>query len=422
MATERKKVISIGGDYGDADITRVQAIVDHPDFQRLQSLGQLTPLNLVFPGATHTRFTHCLRVFDRVRRSSRFVDQGILTSDDHLNLSIYGLCHDIFHGPFSHLLEPLYPDDHDAYAKRAIGRLADAIARCGGNYEAVRALFARTDQRYKIVHDKNVGIEKLDYLYYDTFYCGYGGRPEVNALYDYANFLPDVGEMSIDIARAEELKAFQEAYVRTYKQIYFRKQSVILTRLFQKMGALVLNSGAAVETMRHWTDDEFLGYAAFAKDPMLQALYAAYRERRIPKVAVSLRPPNEAILEPTQGKKMWVQAVYKEKLAEFCGWDIPRITAAERDIAAITGFLPHQILLVTQMRPDRFVPKDIIVTDKNERYHLAEMYPRHFENLREIAESTLFVRVAVLSDDESGRERVFRAAEEIIKYLLETAR
>jgi hypothetical protein len=151
---------------------------------------------------------------------------------------------------------------------------------------------------------------------------------------------------------------------------------------------------------------------------MLVELYSAYRERRFPKVAVSLRPPNEAVLEPTHGKNIAVHAVHKEKLGKFCAWDIKKITAAEHDIAKITGFLPHQILVLTQMRPDRFVPKDIIITDKDERYHLGEMCPRHFDNLKEIAESTLFVRVAVLAD-ESGRERAFDAAPEIIKYLLE---
>lgn len=415
--TSRQKVISIGGDYGDVDITRVQAIVDHADFQRLRFLGQLAPLNLVFPGATHSRFIHCLRVYDQIVKSDRFVRQGVLSTEDHAHLAIYGLTHDIYHGPFSHLLEPLYPDDHDIYARSAITRLKAGIEKSGANFEAVRRYFTGEDQRYRIIHDRNVGVEKMDYLYRDTFYCGYGGRPEVNALYDYIYYLPDLGEMAVDIARVEELKALQEAYVRSYKNIYFRKQSLILNRLFQKMGAMILNSGVPMAVLRHWTDDEFLGYAAFAKNPMLSELYSAYRERRFPKVAISLRPPDEAVLEPTRGKKTIVHAVHKERLGKFCSWDVSKITAAEHDIAKMTNFLPHQILVVTQMRPDRFIPKDIIITDKNERYHLGELYPRHFDNLKEVAESTLFVRVAVLAD-EFGRERVFDAAPEIIDYLL----
>ena len=271
-----------------------------------------------------------------------------------------------------------------------------------------------------IVHDKNVGLEKLDYLYWDTFYCGYGGRPEVNALYDYIRFLPDLGEMAVSIARLEELKAFQETYTRSYKNIYFRKQSVILTRLFQKLGVMVLNAGVSVEILRHWTDDEFLGYCAFSKNPFIKDLYGAFTGRRLPKVTLSIRPHGDAAHESARGKMLSVQTADKTLLTKFCAWDIARISVAERQIAAIVGLLPQQILLVTQMRPDRFVPKDIFIIDGDSCQKLSEMCPRHFDNLREIAESTLYVRVAV-SGEETDRARVFRAAAEIVKYLLDNA-
>ena len=413
----RKKVISIGGDYGDVDITPVQAIVDHSDFQRLRFLGQIAPLQMVFPGATHTRFIHALRVYNQTLKSDRYVAEQILSSDDLTHLAIYGLTHDIYHGPFSHLLEPLYADDHDVYATRAISRIKDAIQKSGADFDAIRRLFSREDKRYLIVHDKNVGLEKLDYLFWDAFYCGYGGRPEVNALYDYIQFLPDTGEMAVDIARLEELKAFQEAYARSYKNIYFRKQSVILTRLFQKLGAMVLNTGVPVNILRHWTDNEFLGYCAFSKNPFVKNLYSAFAERRLPKTTLSIRPPEDAAHEPSRGKMLSVQTADKKNLAEFCSWDIARISAAEKQIAAMVGLLPQQIFLVIQMRPDRFVPQDIAITDGDKHYRLSEMCPRHFDNLLEIAESTLLVRVAVLGGGEN-RARVFRAAEEITKYLL----
>lgn len=418
MAEQRKKVISIGGDYGDVDVTRVQAIVDHPDFQRLRFLGQITPLNMVFPGATHTRFIHALRVYNQVLQSGRYIADKTLSVEDLAHLAIYGLAHDIYHGPFSHLLEPLYASDHDTYAISAISRIKDALQKSGADFDAMRRLFSHEDKHYLIVHDKNVGLEKLDYLYWDTFYCGYGGRPEVNALYDYIQFLPDLGEMAISIARLEELKAFQETYARSYKNIYFRKQSVILTRLFQKLGSMVLDTGVLTNVLRHWTDDEFLGYCAFSKNPFVKDLYNAFVERRLPKVALSIRPPGDAAHESARGKMLSVQTADKALLTKFCAWDITRISATERQIAAIVGLLPQQILLVTQMRPDRFVTKDITITDGDKHRRLSEMCPRHFENLREISESTLYVRVAV-SGNEADRARIFRAAAEITKYLLE---
>jgi len=39
-----------------------QAIIDHPAFQRLRRIKQLSLTDMVYPGATHTRFEHCVGV------------------------------------------------------------------------------------------------------------------------------------------------------------------------------------------------------------------------------------------------------------------------------------------------------------------------------------------------------------------------
>lgn len=47
--------------HGDIYLTRLeQAIVDSPPFQRLRRIRQLGMVHLVYPGATHTRFSHAL--------------------------------------------------------------------------------------------------------------------------------------------------------------------------------------------------------------------------------------------------------------------------------------------------------------------------------------------------------------------------
>jgi HD superfamily phosphohydrolase len=87
--------------------------MDTPQFQRLRELKQLGATYFVFPGASHNRFEHSLGVchlagqmVDRIRRvESQKKDGIVVTQQDTTLVRVAGLCHDIAHGPFSHVFE-----------------------------------------------------------------------------------------------------------------------------------------------------------------------------------------------------------------------------------------------------------------------------------------------------------------------------
>jgi uncharacterized protein len=51
------------------------AVIQTPPFQRLRRIRQLGFSELVFPGATHTRFAHSIGVFHVARQLMRLIER-----------------------------------------------------------------------------------------------------------------------------------------------------------------------------------------------------------------------------------------------------------------------------------------------------------------------------------------------------------
>ncbi len=83
-----------------------RTVVDTRPVQRLRRLRQLAGSEFVYPAANHTRFEHVLGAMHLAGALSEVLPTQ-LDAHDQEQIRLAALLHDIGHGPFSHVFEPL---------------------------------------------------------------------------------------------------------------------------------------------------------------------------------------------------------------------------------------------------------------------------------------------------------------------------
>ena len=199
--------------------------IDTPQVQRLRELKQLGTSYYVFPGASHNRFEHSLgtahlatNMFDALRTRASSDIRGALTGADRVAVQLAGLCHDLGHGPFSHVFDNEFlprrvagwhagdepPWNHEAMGadmfrwmvddngmdldKGVIDRVCDLITSSN-----VESATPGTKFLWDIVANKrnSIDVDKFEYLLRDQHSTGVKGNVDVGRLMSFMKVIDD---------------------------------------------------------------------------------------------------------------------------------------------------------------------------------------------------------------------------------------
>ena len=200
-------------------------IIEHPYFQRLRRIKQLSMNNLVYPGANHTRFAHSLGTMHLMRRAIQLLrGKGYAITDEELEAaSVAILLHDSGHGPFSHTLENSIVEGvtHEELSLKVMqkfneihGRQLDmAIRIFKGEYE--KGFLSK-------LISSQLDVDRIDYLKRDSFFTGVAeGSVNAERLLEMMEVVDN--ELAIEAKGIYSVESFIVARRIMYWQVYMHK-------------------------------------------------------------------------------------------------------------------------------------------------------------------------------------------------------
>ena len=167
------------------------AILDTVEMQRLRRIRQLGFSYLVYPGANHTRFEHSLGTYHLM---NVLLEKLGVAKEEEKELLVASLVHDIGHGPYSHVTEPLlkkitgksHEDIEDLFFVQEKNKVAESTATTIAAVLEEHRLDRRRILEYikgektesgserdlsKILNGE-IDVDKMDYLVRDSYYTG----------------------------------------------------------------------------------------------------------------------------------------------------------------------------------------------------------------------------------------------------------
>lgn len=226
METNKKKIVNdpIYGFVGIPDELHFD-IIEHPYFQRLRRIKQVSLTNLVYPSANHTRFAHSLGAMHLMRRAIQLLrSKGYDISDEELEAaSLAILLHDSGHGPFSHTLENsivegVTHEDLSLLIMKKFNEFHD-----GALDLAIKIFTGAYEKGFlsKLISSQ-LDVDRIDYLKRDSFFTGVAeGNVNADRLLDMMEVVGN--DLAIEAKGIYSVESFLVSRRIMYWQVYMHK-------------------------------------------------------------------------------------------------------------------------------------------------------------------------------------------------------
>lgn len=236
--------------HGYIGLTDVELeVINNEVFQRLRFIKQLAAAWYVYPGATHTRFSHSLGAMYLMGLiAQKLFELGYVHSAEDIQLlRLAALLHDIGHTPFSHAIESYYKNalglDHEELTKIIIlgSSIRDVLDSYGYDPKTIVAIIGGhyREPLYNQLLSSEVDVDRMDYLIRDALHTGVTyGIIDTQRLISVIVVDGD-GNLSVLDKGLDALENFYLARLHMYRAVYYHKTVVGYEHLLAKIYELL---------------------------------------------------------------------------------------------------------------------------------------------------------------------------------------
>ena len=275
--------------YGDIKLSNFEVkVMDMPQFQRIRRIKQLGLINLIYPGANHTRLEHCIGT---MYLASKLATKLELTKEEIELVRISGLLHDVGHGPFSHVSEGVLSFPHEELTKYVIEKTSmhDLLDERFNTKEIVNIV--NGEGKLGPIISSELDVDRMDYLQRDSHNTGVAyGVIEYERII--SNLKLDNG-LILDIKGVQAAEGALVSRYFMYPSVYQHHTTRIVNTIFRRALKREIDSGKINEKdMYKYDDGDIISLFRQSDDEIVRDLINRLDNRIIPKRVKTIRLDN----------------------------------------------------------------------------------------------------------------------------------
>ena len=272
--------------YGDITINDFEVrIMDMPQFQRLRRIKQLGLINLIYPGATHTRFEHCVGTMNL---GSKLAEELNLSEYEVELIRASALLHDIGHGPFSHVSEGVLSVPHEELTNYVVSKtsMRDLLEEKFDVKEIIKIVNGKG--HHGPIVSGELDVDRMDYLLRDSHNTGvsYG-------IIDYERIISNLRldkSLTLDIKGVQAAEGALVSRYFMYPSVYQHHTTRILNTMFRRALKKTIDLGIINEKdLYKYDDTDIIAIFRNSENEYVKDIMNRLDNRHIPKRVKTIR-------------------------------------------------------------------------------------------------------------------------------------